>query len=101
MGKILPGAYLLKVAPEPGLDGVSEPTTLVAFDMVMIASAKASEDAIYRVTKAIHDSKQELVATFAPFAMFDPDKMAKPNEGVAYHPGALKYYREIGLAPKS
>jgi TRAP transporter TAXI family solute receptor len=101
MGKVLPGAYLLKVAPDPGLDGISEPTTLVAFDMVMIASNKVPDDRIYRIVKAIHDSKPELVATFGPFALFDPAKMAKPNEGVPFHPGALKYYKEIGIAPKT
>jgi len=27
--------------------------------------------------------------------------MAKPVQDVEFHPGALKYYREIGIAPKS
>ena len=35
---------------------------------------------------------------FAPFALFDPAKMGKPNTGIDTHPGALKFYREVGQA---
>jgi len=57
-----------------------------------------SDDVVYRVAKALHDGKQDLVATFPPFGLFQPQNMAKSLEGVPLHPGALKYYREIGLA---
>jgi TRAP-type uncharacterized transport system substrate-binding protein len=50
------------------------------------------------VAKALHDGKEELVATFPSFALFQPQSMAKVLEGVPLHPGAAKYYREIGLA---
>ena len=74
------------------------PTNLIAFDMVLITNAKVSDDVVYRVAKALHDGKEDLVATFPPFALFQPQNMAKVLEGVPLHPGAMKYYREIGLA---
>ena len=95
--KILPGAYLLKVEPNPALDGVTRPTNLIAFDMVMITNASVAEDTVYKVAKALHENKNDLVATFRPFALFNPQNMARTNQGVPGHPGALKYYREIGL----
>jgi TRAP-type uncharacterized transport system substrate-binding protein len=58
------------------------------------------DETVYAIAKALHDHKNELVATFRPMALFQPDKMAKPLEGVPFHSGALKYYQEIGLVPK-
>jgi TRAP transporter TAXI family solute receptor len=94
---LLPGAYVLQVTPNPALDGITKPTNLIAFDMVMITNAKTSDDIVYRVVKALHDNKADLVATFPPFALFQPQNMAKSIEGVPFHPGAEKYYRETGL----
>jgi len=88
----------MQVAPNPALDGITQPTNLIAFDMVLITNAKVSDDVVYRVVKALHDGKEDLVATFPPFALFQPQSMAKVLEGVPLHPGAAKYYREIGLA---
>ena len=52
------------------------------------------------MVKALHDNKPMLVSTFKPFVLFNPKHMATPIEGVPFHPGALKYYKEIGIAPK-
>lgn len=94
---LLPGAYVIQVTPNPSIEGVSKPTHLIAFDMVLITNAKVKDDIVYRTVKALHESKQDLAATFPPFALFNPQNMAKPLQGVRFHPGAEKYYREAGL----
>ena len=94
---LVPGAYVIQVSPNPGVEGVSKPTSLIAFDMVLITNAKVKDDVVYRTVKALHDSKQDLAATFPPFALFNPQNMAKPLQGVPFHAGAEKYYREAGL----
>ena len=98
---ILPGAYVMKVNPAPNLDGITKPTNLVAFDMTFFCNPKVSDEVAYEVAKALHDGKAELAKAFKPFRLLDPSKMAKPVKGVQFHPGAIKYYREIGLMPKS
>ncbi len=100
MQTVLPGSYVAKVNPEPGLDGISKPTNVVAFDMALFTNKKVSDDVVYAVTKALHDHKSGLVAIFKPFALFDPNHMATVMKDVPFHPGALKYYAEIGIAPK-
>ncbi len=95
---LLPGAYVLKVSPSPAIEGVTKPTNLIAFDMAMITNAKVPDDIVYRVAKALHDNKQDLVSTFPPFGLFQPANMAKPLKGVQMHAGAAKYYKEIGIA---
>jgi hypothetical protein len=99
--KILPGAYVMKVDPAPNLDGITEPTNVVAFDLVFFTRADVPDDVVYTVTKALHDNKKDLVTTFRPMSLFNPDTMARPVDEVPFHPGALKYYKEIGIAPKS
>jgi TRAP transporter TAXI family solute receptor len=94
---LIPGAYVMQVAPHPSVEGVSKPTNLIAFDMVMMTNAKVKDDVVYRTVKALHENKQDLVATFPPFALFQPQNMAKPLQDVPFHAGAEKFYREAGL----
>jgi uncharacterized protein len=101
MEEVLPGSYVMEVKPSPQYDGITQPTKVIAFDMVLSTNASVSDDVVYQVTKAIHDNKAALAATFPPFNLFKPDAMAKIVKDVPFHPGALKYYQEVGLAPKS
>ena len=101
MQAILPGSYVLTVNPAPGIDGVAQPTKLTAFDMVLNSSTHVADDVVYRTVKALHASKADLAATFPPFALFEPDQMAKPVQGVDLHGGAARFYKEAGIAPKS
>lgn len=96
--KLLPGAYVMQVAPHPSVEGLAKPTNLVAFDMVMVTRAELGDDVVYKVAKALHESKAELQATFPPFALFNPKGMAKPLQSVPMHPGAAKFYKEVGIA---
>jgi TRAP transporter TAXI family solute receptor len=100
MQKILPGSYAMKVNPAPNLDGIAEPTNVIAFDMVFFTRKDVPDEVVYNVTKALHDNKADLVGTFRPMSLFQPDKMAKTIQDIPFHPGALKYYNEIGIAPK-
>ena len=100
MQKILPGAYTMRVNPRPGLDAVIEPIDSCAFDFLLVTSLKVPEDTVYKVTKAVHDGKASMLATFPALTLFDPDKMAAKNyPPLQYHPGAVKYYQEIGQWP--
>jgi TRAP transporter TAXI family solute receptor len=99
--EFLPGAYVIEVKPSPAIEGLNGPTKVVAFDMVFFANPKVPDDVVYQVTKALHENKKDLMATFRPFGGFDPSKMAKPVKALTFHPGAARYYREIGLLPKS
>ena len=94
---LIPGAYVIQVAPHPSIEGVSKPTNLIAFDMVLMTNAKVKDDVVYRAVKALHDNKQDLVATFPPFALFQPQNLGKPLQGVQFHPGAEKFFKEAGL----
>jgi uncharacterized protein len=101
MESVLPGSYTVQVAPAPALDGITQPTKVLAFDMVLITSSDVPERVVYESVKALHQNKAALTAAFAPFGLLDPDRMSKPVKDVPFHAGALKYYQEAGIAPKS
>lgn len=77
--------------------GVLEDATYFTFPQVIFTNAAASDDVVYAMTKAIHDGKEGLGATFPPFKAFNPDNMHGDAGVTPYHAGALKYYTEIGI----
>lgn len=97
MENVLPGSYVLNVKPAPNIDGLKEPTNIVAFDMAFFTNKDVAENIVYTVTQTLHQNKAALVQSFRPMALFDPGKMAKPLKAVPFHPGAEKYYKEAGL----
>ena len=45
----------------------------------------------------MYEGKDEMKATFKPFGAFNPADM-KGDPGIAeFHPGALKFFNEVGL----
>jgi TRAP transporter TAXI family solute receptor len=98
--KYIPVGYPEKLAPGPGRVGLVEPTMVFAYDYLALASTKTPDEMVYKVVKAMHDNKTAMAAAFKSLEDFDPQKMVKDlGEGLEYHPGAIKYYKEIGAWP--
>lgn len=95
----LPAGYAQLIKPRKGLVGIVQPTWVFSYDYLVLANAKTPADMVYKLTKALHDHKADLVASFKPLAGFHPEHMVKSWPGVHYHPGAIKYYKEIGQWP--
>ena len=98
LNKIYPGSYLKLFQPSPALAGVVGPTRVMAYSGFMLASAKTSDDVVYRATKAIYENKAMLEASTQYMKTFEPGMMAEASV-VPYHPGAEKFYREVGEWP--
>ncbi len=99
MRKILPGAYPMLIKPGKRAPGFVAPTHIIAFDFLLTTATEVSGDTVYKVTKALHGNKKKLFKSFKPLALFNPKKMVKSYKGLRYHPGAIKFYKEIGLWP--
>jgi TRAP transporter TAXI family solute receptor len=97
--KHFPPAYVLEVKPAPGLAGIPEPTPIMAYDAVMVTHAGASEDVVYKMTKALHEQADAVAKSSPTLRGFTPASMAKVTDAAQYHPGAIKYYKEKGLWP--
>jgi len=100
MHKTFPVGYALQLKPTKQNHGILTPTYVTAFDLVLMTNSKVSDAVIYKVTKTLHDNKKALFASFKPLgALFSPNRMAKKLPAGTYHPGAIKYYREMGMWP--
>ncbi len=97
--KFIPVAYATQIAPGKGRAGITEPTWVYAYDYLVLANDKVADDVVYKLTKLMHDNKGELAANFGALGGFDPNRMSKDLGPVQFHPGAIKFYKEIGQWP--
>jgi uncharacterized protein len=95
--KILPSAFPFVEQPSPAVDEITEPTPVLAYDLVMFTHAKVSNDVVRRMAAAVHGNKDGMVAVFGGLRLFDPKAMGKPHEFVEYHPGVIDFYKEKGI----
>jgi TRAP transporter TAXI family solute receptor len=96
--KFVEVAYVAQV-PGGVYMGVPEPQYLMYMDTVFVAREDISEAAVYEITKAIWEHNAELVKK--PGLMdWTTDKFLKTEPRLPYHPGAIKFYKEIGLWTK-
>jgi len=97
--KFFPPAYLRPEKPGPRNVGVLAPIHVLAYDAVLVASTKTPDDIVYRMVKAMHANKKLMAQVFGAMNFFDPGRMAIKLDPIQYHPGAIKFYQEIGVWP--
>jgi TRAP transporter TAXI family solute receptor len=93
MKKIFPYVYITTVSPRTGLTAVSEPTKVFSYDNLLVTSADAKDDAVYKILDGLIKNKGELVGTAPWLAEFVPATAYKKYR-VPYHPGAMKWYAD-------
>ncbi|HAV07295.1 MAG TPA: C4-dicarboxylate ABC transporter substrate-binding protein [Rhodobacteraceae bacterium] len=91
-----PTAYFKKL-PAGSMPGVLEDTIYIAFPQVVFTHAGVSDDVVYQMTKAMYEQSAAMGETFPPMKAFKPAEMRGDPGNVAYHPGALRFFEEIGL----
>lgn len=98
--KHMPVAYALQLKPSKPNYGIVKPTHVAAFDLLFVTNKSVADDVAYKVAKALHGGKKKLFGSFKPLgANFHPKRMVKKIQGASYHPGAIKFYKEVGLWP--
>lgn len=78
-------------------DKQPEPITTVGQYSTIVIDESVSEDAAYRLTKLLWENVDELKESYSIANQFDPQKAIEGTAGVPLHPGAIKYYKEIGV----
>jgi hypothetical protein len=92
-------AYLRPEKPSKANVGVLEEGYLVSYGVNLFASTKTPEDVVYKVVKAMHEHAGEFGKVFPPLNLLKKDAMAQEIDGVEYHAGAIKFYKEVGQWP--
>jgi TRAP transporter TAXI family solute receptor len=77
--------------------GIEGDVQTIQSPTVLMASSKTPADVIYKITKAIVEGRGEFASVSKVMAGVTAADMAQ-NFGIPYHPGAERYYKEIGVA---
>jgi len=87
--------FLKRVIPKGTYPGVDYEVQGVGAFTHLIISAKLPDDLVYRITKIIADSLPRFADVVKDMKGVTPKDLGF-DVGVPYHPGAWKYYKEIG-----
>jgi len=66
--------------------------------MHVIAAESADEALIYEATRRIYENRDTVTATHPAGRAINPTNVVR-DTGTPFHPGAIRYYREIGIWP--
>lgn len=97
MQKWFPKSEWQVVQPQKGLTGVIEPTNFVSYDFLLWTHKGLSNDVAYKVAKVMHTRAKQLKEGGPLWRSYEANKRMAKDQGYAYHPGAIKYYKEVGL----
>lgn len=75
----------------PGLDVGS---------MHLIVPAGQDEEFVYQATRTLYENRAEVVERHPAGRAINPANVVR-NTGTEFHPGAIRYYREIGIWPET
>ena len=83
------------VIPADTYKGVTEEIQTVSVQTLVVAGEKLSEEAAYQIVKAVFEHKEELENINHAYKQTTLEQAA--DTFVPLHPGAERYYREVGL----
>lgn len=94
--QILPSSRPVPVKKE-GYTGIeTDPTSVLFVDFYLVAGAHVADDVVYRTAKTMYEKVKDLGEAFGPLKAMNAKEMAQPHPA-SFHPGAIKFYREVGI----
>ncbi|HAG22402.1 MAG: TRAP transporter solute receptor, TAXI family [Synergistales bacterium 53_16] len=88
--------FVKNVVPAGTYKGVDKDTTTVAVQAMWVCDAGLSDDLVYKITKTFWENVDDLYQVHARARQITLDT-ALEGVSVPVHPGAAKYYKEIGM----
>ncbi|MCD6042174.1 MAG: transporter solute receptor, family [Burkholderiales bacterium] len=97
MKKIRPEYYFSTVNPAPHIAGVDKPSPVQTIDVVIGVGAHVPDAVVHQFVKAMRENKKGLVAGHPNFRQFDETQAGKVQPSLPHHPGAIRYFKEVGI----
>jgi hypothetical protein len=79
----------------PGAQNDSD-TETIGMKATLVTSAKVPEDVVYAITKEVFENFEEFKKLHPAYATLTREGMLT-GLSAPFHPGAEKYYKEVGL----
>ena len=64
--------------------------------MHLITNAETDPDLIYQITRTLYENRDQIAARH-PAGRYINESNVTRDTGTEFHPGAIRYYREIGI----
>ena len=89
-----------RVATIPGgmYAGNDQDTTTFGVGATFVTSAKVPDEVVYIVAKSVMENIDDFRNLHPAFKHLDPNQMVNDGLSAPVHPGAMKAYKELGLA---
>jgi hypothetical protein len=87
--------YLKRVIPKGTYPGVDYDAPGVGYFTHLVISAKLPDELVYKITKTLANNLPRFANVVKDMKSTTPKDLAL-DLGIPYHPGALKYFKEIG-----
>ena len=97
MAKGMAGLYTMTIKPSKRLPFVKGDTLIAGFDSYLNAGPQVDEADAYALAKALHSNWKKLQKDYPPLRGTAQNALAPANNAMPYHPGAIKYWQEVGL----
>lgn len=89
--------YSMATIPGGMYRGNPEDTTTFGVRATFVTSADVPEEVVYTVVKSVFENFDEFKQLHPAFAVLKKEEMVKEALSAPLHPGAERYYREVGL----
>ena len=66
----------------------------------LVTTASLPEETAYQLVKSVFDNFEQFKRLHPAFAQLTKEEMITKGLSAPLHPGALRYYREVGLLPE-
>lgn len=96
MAAIRPEYGIASQAALPHLNGVADGTHLMQYAMTVATHADENEELVYNIAKTLYENKEALAAAHPSFNAMTPADLGVQQADVQYHPGAIRFYKEVG-----
>jgi uncharacterized protein len=96
VAKVGDPAYQPSVIPATTYTGQTEDVPTAAIPNFLVTHAGVPDDTVYRIVKAMYDNLDTLHAAHSAARVIKRENAIK-GMPIPLHPGAERYYREVGL----
>jgi len=96
MLKTLRGGAYERIGKNKSYVAIREPAVLMGYDFMLFSHKGVPAKTVYETTKAMFENVKEFHAVSGVWKTFNGPRMPK-DQGYAYHPGAMKLYKEKGV----
>ena len=98
LAKLVGFGYAPKIMPSTSWNGQGRDIKTAVNSSAYVVDKNLPDDVVYAMVKALCENKAALVSLVPVMEQYDPKLSGEPAlNGLPLHPGAAKYYKEVGF----